>query len=553
MNYTYTRRGLMDKVKFNGKEIADYDYNANGAVSSTDYGLGTIESELNYDNRQRLTSITAQKDGDGKKLFAQTYEYDNLGNRTKLTGTYGGEIGYQYDDLDRLQVVDYPGNKRKLFNYDKEGNREKLVYQHGSGTDNNYKYSYDYNQNNNQLNYYTLSDYTKYDYSYNNNGSVTSKKLKRGGETLRETTYKYDLKDQLRQMTVDGHQINFKYNEKGWRIKKDNGIRTTYYLYGKGQQVLEERNGTNQLKKSFIYGPNGKIATVGDKGNIKYVINDQLGSSSVITNEKGEELARYKYSPFGNLIKSKGETEEIYRFTGKEFDKLTGLYYYGARYYDPTIGRFIGEDPVKDGWNWFVYCSNNPVRYIDSVGLKGKELDYSLSYSQIQSLERTEMGYEMYSYTYQFGEIGFGGDTGVLTNNWFVTPTVTGYASKMFITANTKSYQKYNYITVDEHFKIKTNTEVLALRKVNLYTTMSLGDHVTSEALYQSKIIGRDKVGPYDSSYLTPQLDATSLDEVSFKVPKSSNISRIEMQIDILLLDGIYGHRKGSYNIYPPF
>ena len=373
MNYTYTRRGLMDKVKFNGKEIADYDYNANGAVSSTDYGLGTIESELNYDNRQRLTSITAQKDGDGKKLFAQTYEYDNLGNRTKLTGTYGGEIGYQYDDLDRLQVVDYPGNKRKLFNYDKEGNREKLVYQHGSGTDNNYKYSYDYNQNNNQLNYYTLSDYTKYDYSYNNNGSVTSKKLKRGGETLRETTYKYDLKDQLRQMTVDGHQINFKYNEKGWRIKKDNGIRTTYYLYGKGQQVLEERNGTNQLKKLFIYGANGKIATVGDKGKMKYVISDQLGSSSVITNEKGEELVRYKYSPFGNLIKSKGETKESYRFTGKEFDKLTGLYYYGARYYDPTIGRFISEDPVKDGWNWYAYTANNPLRYVDPNGLLKKD------------------------------------------------------------------------------------------------------------------------------------------------------------------------------------
>ena len=309
------------------------------------------------------------ENGDGKKLFAQTYEYDNLGNRTKLTGTYGGEIGYQYDDLSRLQVVDYPGNKRKLFNYDKEGSREKLIYQHGLGEDNHYSHNYTY-QNNNQLNYYTLSDYTKYDYSYNQNGSVISKKLKRDSEILRETTYKYDLKDQLRQMTVDGHQINFNYNEKGWRIKKDNGIKTTYYLYGKGQQVLEERDGANQLKKLFIYGANGKIATIDKDGNKKYVISDQLGSSSVITNEKGEELARYKYSPFGNLIKSKGETEESYRFTGKEFDKLTGLYYYGARYYDPTIGRFISEDPVKEGWNWFAYCKNNPLKYVDPNGLE---------------------------------------------------------------------------------------------------------------------------------------------------------------------------------------
>ncbi|WP_041607605.1 RHS repeat domain-containing protein [Halobacteroides halobius] len=186
---------------------------------------------------------------------------------------------------------------------------------------------------------------------------------------MQETTYKYDLRNQLRQININGHQINFKYNTKGWRIKKDNEIRTTYYLYGKGQQVLEERNENSEVERIFIYGANGKVATLDKEGSINYVVSDQLGSTSVITDEEGNEVMRYKYSPFGNLIKSKGNTEDSYRFTGKEFDGMTGLYYYGARYYDPTIGRFITEDPIQDGWNWYVYCRNNPLRYVDLDGL----------------------------------------------------------------------------------------------------------------------------------------------------------------------------------------
>jgi len=146
------------------------------------------------------------------------------------------------------------------------------------------------------------------------------------------------------------------------------------------------------LKRLFIYGSNGKIATADNKGNIKYVINDQLGSASVITDEEGNELARYKYSPFGNLIKSKGEIEESYRFTGKEFDKLTGLYYYGARYYNPTIGRFISEDPVKEGWNWYVYTSNNPLRYVDSNGLLKKDKVFSGVVQGVGGFGQTAMG-----------------------------------------------------------------------------------------------------------------------------------------------------------------
>jgi RHS repeat-associated protein len=58
-----------------------------------------------------------------------------------------------------------------------------------------------------------------------------------------------------------------------------------------------------------------------------------------------------------------------YEYTGKKRDSSTGLYYFGARYYDPEIGRFITEDPAKDGDNWLVYCRNNPLKYVDPTGL----------------------------------------------------------------------------------------------------------------------------------------------------------------------------------------
>ena len=65
-------------------------------------------------------------------------------------------------------------------------------------------------------------------------------------------------------------------------------------------------------------------------------------------------------------------------YTGKEFDTDTGLYYFNARWYDPTLGRFITEDPARDGGNWFAYVGNNPmsrvfIRLGWSIGLVGTQ------------------------------------------------------------------------------------------------------------------------------------------------------------------------------------
>ena len=96
---------------------------------------------------------------------------------------------------------------------------------------------------------------------------------------------------------------------------------------------------------------------------------DQIGSIRAITDSAGQVVARFEYEPFGLLSMSTGSAaSDAHRFTGKAQDSGTGLYYFGARYYDPQAGRFISRDPASQGLNWHVYCFNNPQRYIDADG-----------------------------------------------------------------------------------------------------------------------------------------------------------------------------------------
>lgn len=123
-------------------------------------------------------------------------------------------------------------------------------------------------------------------------------------------------------------------------------------------EVIEE--------KYFIYGIKGLTAEI--KGEeIRYYHSDHLGSVRKVTNQNGEVVSSIDYLPFGGKFSKEGEGN--YEYTGKEFDD-SGLNYYGARYYDSNLGRFITSDPARDGINWYSYVGNNPMNRIDPTGLE---------------------------------------------------------------------------------------------------------------------------------------------------------------------------------------
>ena len=77
----------------------------------------------------------------------------------------------------------------------------------------------------------------------------------------------------------------------------------------------------------------------------------------------------YKHDAFGNLVYEYGTSVETpFRYNDQYYDEETGLIYLRNRYYDPTTGRFTQEDPAKDGLNWYVYCANDPVNFVDPWG-----------------------------------------------------------------------------------------------------------------------------------------------------------------------------------------
>ena len=146
----------------------------------------------------------------------------------------------------------------------------------------------------------------------------------------------------------------------------ENG-QTTVYL-ALGHTNLYEKTGTVATK--HIFAGSQRIAEVQD-GVISYFHNDHLGSPRAVTNTSGTLIATTATRPFGQSHSANNPTD--YLFTGKELDGA-GLYYFAARYYDPSVGRFVTEDSwqgtLAEPWtqNRYVYVGNNPLGYVDPTG-----------------------------------------------------------------------------------------------------------------------------------------------------------------------------------------
>ena len=323
------------------------EYKANGFMTVLRYANG-ITTTYTDDSLGRLQTIK-------NSACEFTYSYDGTGNITAITGQNGANFAatYVYNALGWLKSAQQDQDTY-AYDYDAAGNCVRK-------TINGIQTTYTYNPA--ELNLLTGINGTTVDYDV------------WGNMVARENSqsYTYDSVNQLTKVTKNSQDVgSYFYNSEGKRYKKvENGL-STYAIYGGERLLCEVKSDGTYVY--YIYLNGAQVAKVERKNGVdtKYFYHtDNLGSTRAITDAEGNVVGRVSYQPFG-LEQANGQEVSTLTYTDKMQDDSTGLYYFNARYYDPTLGRFVTEDPTKDGSNWYIYCINSPLIMKDVTGRTGE-------------------------------------------------------------------------------------------------------------------------------------------------------------------------------------
>ena len=181
--------------------------------------------------------------------------------------------------------------------------------------------------------------------------------------------YEYDGFNRLMRSNVNGEEASYTYRVDGLRNSKTSATGTTTHLWD-GANIVADLNGGTVVAR-YVRGVN-LLFSYSSAGQKFYLYNGH-GNVVQLASSTGAILWRYDYDGFGNEREIAGQDPaqdaNPFRYCGEYFDKETGSIYLRARYYNPVMGRFYSEDPIRDGLNWYAYGSNNPLFYLDPFGL----------------------------------------------------------------------------------------------------------------------------------------------------------------------------------------
>ncbi len=370
ITYQRDRQGALQAVQVNDEEaFIQHQYNSQQQLTERQYPNQQGET-LSYDETWQLTHIqTAQQD--------IPYQTDKTGQIIQK-----GDTRYRYDASSRL--VQSGG---RHFQYDKNGNlthqwREGGDTQSDAAQETQSPFTNQYDPANNRL-----QETETHTFTYDARGNLQSKTHKASGQAVH---YIWNLRDQL--IRVHGHRYNestqdiaeidlhFRYDAVGRRQEKWDAIAQTkrQYLYDQLDIVAiatyekgQERRITTLVHDDTIDTP---LRIQNQYGTFHYH-RDHQGSIIALTDEQGEVVERFEYdNDYGAITHHEKitETDNPYVYTGREYD-AEDLYYYRARYYDPTIKRFLSEDPIgflAGDANFYRYVCGDPVNWVDAKGLK---------------------------------------------------------------------------------------------------------------------------------------------------------------------------------------
>jgi len=193
---------------------------------------------------------------------------------------------------------------------------------------------------------------------------------------------------------VTPFSVAFKYDYQGRRFEKTvNATNTTRFVYDNWNLISEISQSTNNVLTNFYVwgldlsqtlqgagGVGGLLGVVSKAQSLEpkafFPCFDANGNVTDYVSTNGTIVAHFEYDPYGNITTASGLMPNAFscRFSTKYLDSETGLSYYGFRYYNPENGRWLSKDPLgeKGGLNLYVFCGNNPVNFVDPMGLTVK-------------------------------------------------------------------------------------------------------------------------------------------------------------------------------------
>jgi RHS repeat-associated protein len=368
----------------------------------------------------------------GEQLYSQTYRYDQAGNLIQKDLPFNiGQTTYTYDLLHRHKSIQSPHFSETGVTYDAVGNLLTQTYTDPIGRlpcqyayDDLYQLNSEKSSANHSYQHDSLfnrfvKDDQRFDfnslnqllgdklsaYAYDPNGNLSER---------HDQKYTYDAWDRLLSVTIGNIRFNYTYDDLSRRLSKvkslwdpltDNWVTqdTQYFLY-QGDNEVGVCDAEQHLMEFRPLG-HGRGAEIGAavafeiQGQVYIPLTNFTGHVQVLLNSKGEPVDIYRYTAFGEetIFDPSGDFKKpitSWRFCSKRTDPETGLIYFGRRYYDPQIARWITADPLgyEARPNLYAYVNNSPLTSIDLFGLS--EWSEFEKEQTLQEMQDRETGYQ---------------------------------------------------------------------------------------------------------------------------------------------------------------